>query len=70
MNNLYKTIGSRLCTRRKNLQLSQEYLAELTGLHRNYIGNIERGEKCASLANIYKIVIQLNMTLEELFKGF
>lgn len=70
MNNLYKVIGLRLNMRRKTLKLSQEYLAELTGLHRNYIGNIERGEKRASLTNIYKIVLQLNMTLEELFQGF
>lgn len=52
MKNLYIEIGLRLNNRRKALKISQEYLAELTGLHRNYIGYIERGEKHASLENI------------------
>lgn len=70
MKNLYIEIGLRLNNRRKALKISQEYLAELTGLHRNYIGYIERGEKHASLENIYRIATALNITLEESFHGF
>ena len=55
MKNLYIEIGLRLNNRRKALKISQEYLAELTGLHRNYI---------------YRIATALNITLEELFHGF
>lgn len=52
---------------RKKQGLSQEELAEKAGLHRTYIGMIERGEKNITLENIDKIAKALNVQIEELF---
>ena len=48
--------------------LSQEKLAEMTDLHRTYIGMIERAEKNITLVNIYKIARALNMEISMLFQ--
>lgn len=70
MNNIFITIGLRIAKRRRELNYSQEYLAEIAGLHRTHIGFIERGEKRVSIENLQKIACKLNITLEELFKDF
>ena len=46
--------------------LSQERLAQLSGLHRTYIGAIERGERNITLLNAQRIASALNLTLAEL----
>jgi transcriptional regulator with XRE-family HTH domain len=50
-----KLFGSRLRELRIQRKLSQEKLAELAELHRNYVGGIERGERNVSLINIVKL---------------
>ena len=54
--------------RKERLQrgLSQEKLAEKAGLHRTYIGMIERGEKNITILNIIKIAKALEITPKEL----
>ncbi len=51
---------------RKERNISQEKLAELAGLHRTYIGMIERAEKNITLCNIEKIANALNVQISEL----
>ena len=63
---LLKKLGEKIAIYRKRQKLSQEMLAELSGLHKNCIGSIERAEKNASIQTVYKIAKALNMTLSEL----
>ncbi|MDD2871345.1 MAG: helix-turn-helix transcriptional regulator [Candidatus Gracilibacteria bacterium] len=59
--------GNKIRDLRKNLGISQEKLASLSGLHRTYIGNVERGEKNLSLENIEKIAKSLEVDIKDLF---
>lgn len=70
MNNIFITIGLRIAKRRRELNYSQEYLAEITGLHRTHIGFIERGEKRVSIEKLQKLACKLNISLEEIFRGY
>lgn len=55
--------------RRKKLGVSQEEFADMCGLHRTYMGGIERGERNVSLVNIEKIARAFKIKLSELFRG-
>jgi transcriptional regulator with XRE-family HTH domain len=48
--------------------LSQEKLSELSGCHPTYIGQIERGEKNATIESIAKISAALEIPLSKLFE--
>jgi transcriptional regulator with XRE-family HTH domain len=47
--------------------ISQEKLAELSDLHRTYIGSLEMGKRNVSLENINKLAIALDCEISELF---
>jgi len=70
MSNISKSIGKRIRCYRLNLGLSQEKVAELSGCHPTYIGQVERGEKNATLESIEKIAIALNVPLAKLFDRY
>ena len=55
-----KLLGQRVRDLRLAKGLSQEKLAELARLHRNYVGSIERGQKNVGLTNIVKLAHALS----------
>jgi transcriptional regulator with XRE-family HTH domain len=62
--------GRRVRELRDRLGLSQEELAERAGLHRNYIGGIERGERNVAILNVVKLAAALELSVAELFAPF
>ena len=60
--------GKKVRMERLKLGLSQEELASRAGVHRTYIGMIERAEKNITLDNIEKIASALKITLPDIFK--
>lgn len=68
MSNITKILGQRIRNYRTKKGLSQENLAELSGCHHTYIGQIERGEKNATIESIEKIAMGLNISLSTLFE--
>lgn len=69
MSDLTKIVGQRIRNYRTQLGLSQEKLAELAGCHPTYIGQLERGEKNATLESIDKIASSLKISLSKLFEN-
>jgi transcriptional regulator with XRE-family HTH domain len=66
---ILKKFGNRVRELRKDKNFSQEKLADLSGLHRTYIGMIERAEKNITLINIHKIAKALEIDLSKLFEN-
>ena len=67
MSDVAKIIGQRIRNYRTQKGLSQEKLAELAGCHPAYIGQLERGEKNATLESVEKIASAMDISLSELF---
>src|SRR5436309_1184778 len=58
---LRTALGAAVRSRRRALEWSQEELAQRAGLHRNYVGGVERGERNLSLSNIAAIAQALEV---------
>lgn len=65
-NLILKTIASNIREKRKLLNISQEQLAEFAGLHRTYIGQIERAEKNITILSLEKIAKALHANVIDL----
>lgn len=59
--------GKKIREERLKQGLSQEQLASKTGVHRTYIGMIERAEKNITLENIKKVADALGISIKNLF---
>lgn len=61
--------GQRVRARRTELGLSQEALARRAGLHRTYVGSLERGERNVALLNIVRLGKALGVDPGSLIAG-
>jgi len=65
-NKILRQFGDEVKRLRKAKGWSQEELAKKAGLHRTYIGSIERSERNVSLMNIQRIAKALNIEIRNL----
>jgi len=63
-----KPLGRRIKQLRNKAGLTQEQLAEASGLHWTYISGIERGVRNASITSIYQIASALRLRVRDLVK--
>jgi transcriptional regulator with XRE-family HTH domain len=61
--------GNTLRDERQKAGLTQELLAEKSGLHRTYIGSVERGERNPTLLSIARIAGALHLPPSSLLRG-
>lgn len=54
---------------RQDKSVSQEELADMAGVHRTYIGMIERGEKNVTMVTLLRLSEALNVPIDQLTKG-
>ncbi len=66
-NDSLSQFGRRVRTLREAIKLSQEALAVKAGIHRTYMGGVERGERNISLKNIVRLAVALGVHPRELF---
>jgi transcriptional regulator with XRE-family HTH domain len=58
---LQRTVGRNLRAYREAKGLSQEGLADVLGVHRTYMGGVERGERNLTLKSVEKIAAKLKV---------
>ncbi|KLN57521.1 helix-turn-helix domain-containing protein [Variovorax paradoxus] len=63
---LQQTFGEHLRALRHDRLITIEQLAELAGLHPNYVGSVERGERNLSLFNIWRLASSLEVSVSQL----
>jgi transcriptional regulator with XRE-family HTH domain len=61
-------LGDRVRERRLAMNLTQEALGEKCGLHRTFVGSVERGERNLALLSLRRIAKALRVTPDELLR--
>ena len=67
MRDIRVIFGKRIKQIRLKHGLSQEELADISGLHRTYISNIGNGDRNVSIKNVEKLAKALNIKIKDLF---
>ncbi|HFC8546471.1 TPA: helix-turn-helix domain-containing protein [Neisseria lactamica] len=68
MDTLLINFGMHLAKLRQDRGLSQEALAELSGLHRTYISSLERGKRNPTLTTLNSLKMALDIKFTDLLK--
>jgi transcriptional regulator with XRE-family HTH domain len=63
-----KILAGNIRTYRRSRNLSQEELAEICGLHRTYVGSVERGERNVTLSTLEAFSAALGVSVQDLLK--
>lgn len=66
---LQQVVGDNLRAHRRKLGLSQEAFAEVLGVHRTYMGGLERGERNLTLQSLERIAMTLRIDPRELLRN-
>jgi len=69
MQQIQRKLGERIRKLRSRKGWSQEEFAAVSGLHRTYIGAVERGEKNLTLSTVHILAKTLNTSIAQLFRG-
>jgi transcriptional regulator with XRE-family HTH domain len=64
-----RAFGERVRSRREELGLSQEALADQAGIHWTFLGQVERGRRNLSLHNLLKVAAGLGVDPADLVRG-
>lgn len=65
---LQEAFGRAVIRLRKKKKISQEKLAQLAGINRTYMGDVERGERNLALQNMAKIAQALGVKLSQIIR--
>jgi transcriptional regulator with XRE-family HTH domain len=66
---IQKALGQRIRELRAKQGYSQEAFADRCGVHRTFMGTVERGESNLSFQNLVKIATALGLTLSQMLSG-
>jgi transcriptional regulator with XRE-family HTH domain len=69
MQEIQRRLGLRIRQLRAKRGWSQEEFAAVSGLHRTYVGAVERGEKNLTISTVHTIARTLDTTIAHLFRG-
>ena len=69
MDALLRSLGGRIRELRVQRGWSQEEFADVAGVHRTYVGHLERGEKNVSFSSLVRVAETFGITLAELLTG-
>jgi len=67
--NILEIFGQNVQKYRKEMNVSQEKLADMAGVHRTYVGMVERAEKNITLRNMEKFAIALKVKIKNLLEN-
>lgn len=69
MEDILKSVGARLRIHRRKQGMTQDEVADRTGVSQSYIGSVERGQQNLTVVNLVRIAQAVGVRMNELFIG-